>query len=107
MIFVPDYLDPSMPRIPLVYAQPFKLALDTRGRTDAGTNMYRLKRDLRNDITRKGIIAPLTRIWRPVELIPVFGERCNVEWTCDTAVEEASEFYLNSFPDKATYAMVY
>ena len=107
VIFIPDYLDPSKARIPLAYVQPFKFASDTRSRTDAGTNMYRLKRDLRHDKTRKGLVVPLTRIWRPVELIPVFGQRCNVEWTCDTAVEESPEFYLNSFPDKATYAMVY
>ena len=107
VIFVPDYLDPSIPRVPLAYVQPFKLAPGTRGKTDPETNMYRLKRELRSDKSRKGVIVPLAQIWRPVELIPVFGRRCNTEWTCDTAVEESLEFYLNSFPDKATYIMVY
>ena len=107
MIFVPNYVNARVPRSPLVYIQPFKFASGTRGSSDAGINMYRLIRDLRNGNTRGGLIVPLNQVWRPVELIPRFGRRCNRDWTCDSAVELAKDFYLNCFSDKSTYIEVY
>ena len=89
------------------YIQPFRLAPTAKGTTDPGIHMYRVIRDLRRDRTRKGLIIQLSDIWRPVELIPRFGGKCNVEWNCDTAVEHAKEFYLNCFADKPSYIEVY
>ena len=89
------------------YVQPFRIIPIAKSMIDPDTKMYKLVRDLRSDHTRKGLIVPLTSIWRPVELIPKFGKRCNKDWTCDTAVEHAKEFYLNCFADKPTYIEVY
>ena len=89
------------------YVQPFKIAPSAKGAPDPDTQLYRLVRVLRNDRTRKGLIIPLTDIWRPVELIPRFGRKCNTGWTCDTAVELSKEYYLNCFADKPTYIEVY
>ena len=107
MIFVPNYVDICTPRTPLVYVQPFQFAQRPKGTTDVGTDMYSFVRQYRSNKIRKGLIVPLNRIWRLVELAPKFGRRCNKEWTCDTAVELAEKFYLNCFVDKPSYIEVY
>lgn len=107
MIFVPNFPDNTIPRTPYVYVQPFKLSPRSKGSADANVNMFSVTRVLRGNGTRKGLIVPLDHIWRPVELIPKFGKECNQTWTCDTAVEQAKEFYLNCFSDKPTYMEVY
>ena len=89
------------------YVQPYKITLNAKDSADSHIKMYKLVRDLRGDRTRKGLIVPLTSIWRSVELIPKFGKSCNRDWTCDTAVESSKEFYLNCFSDKPTYIEVY
>ena len=89
------------------YVQPFKIAPNAKDLADSDIKMYKLVRDLRGDRTRKGLIVPLTSIWRSVELIPKFGKSCNRDWTCDTAVESSKEFYLNCFADKPTYIEIY
>ena len=105
VIFSPDNLYSG--HTFFAYIQPFKLAPTAKGTTDPGIHMYRVVRDFRRNMTRKGLIVPLSHIWRPVELIPRFGSKCNVDWTCDTAVEYAREFYLNCFADKPSYIEVY
>ena len=89
------------------YVQPFKIIPNAKDSADSDIKMYKLVRDLRGDRTRKGLIVPLTSIWRSVELIPKFGKSCNRDWTCNTAVESSKEFYLNCFADKTTYIEVY
>ena len=89
------------------YVQPFKIIPNAKDSADSDIKMYKLVRDLRGDRTRKGLIIPLTSIWRSVELIPKFGKSCNRDWTCDTALESSKEFYLNCFADKPTYIEVY
>ena len=89
------------------YVQPFRIASSAINIAESNSKMYRLVRDLRSDCTRKGLIVPLMKIWRPVELIPKFGMVCNKDWSCDTAVEHSKEFYLNCFADKSTYIEVY
>lgn len=54
-----------------------------------------------------GKIVPLTDIWQAVQLIPVFGKKCPAEWTCDTAVELAKQFFVNCYACKQTYQSVY
>lgn len=52
------------------------------------------------------VVAKLTDIWRPVELIPCFGKQCPVDWTADNAVELSEDFYLNVFSDKDVYQAI-
>ena len=91
----------------LAYVHPFKVTPNAKDSTGSSIKMYKLVRDLRGDRTRKGLVVPLTSIWRSVELIPKFGKSCNRDWTCDTAVESSKEFYLNCFEDKTKYIEVY
>ena len=105
IVFVPENSRSSMSFF--AYVQPFRIAPNARNMAESDSKMYRLVRDLRSDRTRKGLIVPLTKIWRPVELIPKFGMMCNKNWSCDTAVEHSKEFYLNCFADKSTYIEVY
>lgn len=68
--------------------------------------MFRVNRVVRRG-RRKGEILPLTAIWRPIEVIPVFGRHCPANWTALSAVEEADDFYVNCFSDKDVYQTVY
>ena len=105
IIFAPEKNCSGVPFF--AYVQPFKTTYGAKNMANSDIKMYKLVRDLRSDRTRKGLIVPLTSIWRPVELIPRFGKACNGDWTCDTAVESSKEFYLNCFADKSTYIEVY
>ena len=107
MIFVPNFLDHRIPRSPFIYVQPLKDSPKFKGMPNPDTNMYSFVRTYRNDNTRKGLIFPLTRLWRPIELIPNFGEKCDESWTCDTAVELAKELILNPYFDDAAFIEVY
>ena len=95
------------PPTTLIYIQPFKFAPGTNGLTDSGTNMYRYVRALRGNKARAGQIFPLTHLYLPVEVVPVFGERCSPDWTCDSAIESAKEFRLNCFDTLLNYMLVY
>ena len=109
VIFSPDFgIDNGVrPTKLFVYVPPLKIAYNAKGNPDPNILMYRFKRDLRSNGTRKGLVFPLEDIWRRVEMIPKFGKVCNTGWTCDTAVEEAQELYLNCFADAASYVEVY
>ena len=107
LVFVPNHTDAQTLRIPLAYVQPFRFSHKWKGLPDSCIKMYSLIRDYKGGNVRRGLIVPLDRIWRPVELIPKFGNKCNKSWTCNTAVEFAKEFYLNCFADKETYIEVY
>lgn len=67
------------------------------------SKLIRVERVLERDGSRAGMIVNLTDIWRPVDLVPNFGEACPPEWTTDSSVEMANEFFINSFHDKQTY----
>ena len=83
------------------------VAVEAEGEADADVNMFSFIRTFRSNNTRRGLVVPLNRVWRPVEVIPKFKGECDRAWTCDSAVESAREFYLNCFSDKPTYMEVY
>lgn len=94
----------------LVYVQPFEPAPGTIKNNvqqpEHHINMFRVVRCIRNG-TRKGLVVKLTDIWRPVELVPVFGRECPAAWTTENAIELAQEFYVNPFSEKEAYQSVY
>ncbi|KLO05546.1 hypothetical protein SCHPADRAFT_839244, partial [Schizopora paradoxa] len=107
---------PKFHREILAYVEPLKpapgtMSLQTDGHydhvPDDNIEMFRLVRDLNPDSSRRGKIIRLTDIWRPIDVIPRFGDECPEEWTRDTSVESATEFYVNSFADKETFQDVY
>ena len=106
IIFTPNYTNAYMHHVPLAYVQPFKFTSGATPVPEAGTNMYRLKREIYNG-QRKGFVVPLTCIWRPVELTPLFGSRCDANWTSDSAVEESVEFYLNCYASLEDFIEIY
>ncbi len=93
----------------LAYVQPFKPgAGGTKGHwlrhvADENIDMFRVRRLLDVDKSRSARLVKLTDIWRPIELIPLFGKRCPSHWNSWNSVELADEFYVNSFTDKETY----
>lgn len=93
--------------MPFAYVELLKISSSAKEATDACINMHIFICDFNSDGTHKGLIIPLTDIWLPVEVVPVFGKRCNQEWTKDSAVELAKELRLNVFDRKTTYMLVY
>lgn len=98
------------------YVEPLKPAPGTISLQDDGNfdhvpddnlEMFRLVRDMKPGNLRCGIIIKLQDIWRPIDVIPRFGEECPDDWTRDNSVELADEFYVNSFADKETYQSVF
>ena len=109
VIFSPDLTDNSaLPMRLFVYVQPLKITYNAKGSPDLNILMYRFTQYICSNGMRKGLVLPLKEIWRPVEMIPKFGKVCNTPgWTCDTAIEEVHELYLNCFADVASYIEVY
>ena len=108
IIFSPNFTDNCASSTKLfVYVQPLKIAYNAKSSPDSNSLLYRLTCEVRSNGTRKGLVFPLEDVWRPVEMIPKFGSVCNTDWTCDTAIEEARELYLNCFADIASYIEVY
>lgn len=69
--------------------------------------MYRVRRSLDANGARKGFIINVTDIWRPVDLIPVFGETCSLDWTSSTSIDLAEEFLVNRFFDKTSFVDIF
>ena len=74
--------------------------------TDDDVEMYRVARHLEGDGAQRGRVIDVKTIWRPIQLVPVFGERCPPDWTSDTAFDLAAELYVNCFMSKSTYYSV-
>ena len=107
VVFVPNYTVKTRRPRPFAYVQPLRIAYNAKGRPDPAILMYRFMRECRSDGTRKGIVFPLENLWRRVEMVPKIGIVCNPEWTCDTAVEEARELYLNNTENLASFIELY
>ena len=108
VIFSPNFTDDHASSTRLfAYAHPLRIAYNAKGKPDPNSLLYRLTRDVRSNGVRRGLVCPLEDIWRLVEMIPKFGKACNTVWTCDTAIEEARELYLNCFADVASFIEVY
>ena len=74
---------------------------------DDGIEMFRVKPHIEADGSRAGVVVKMEDIWLPVEMIPKFGSQCPYSWSEYSAVELASELYLNPFSDKTIYQLVY
>ena len=107
VIFALEHAENGTPEEIYAYVEPLKIAPNAKGKPDPVINMYRLVRVVDSKKRRKGAFIRLERIWCLVELVPRFGKECPIDWTCDNAVERASEFYLNCFFDLSTYMEVY
>lgn len=118
MIFRPywttgaDIMDSNFPY--LVYCQRFDIVPQsaTPGgcRTlipDPIVGMYTVRRSLRTDSSRIGDIVPLSRLRLPVDLIPLCGKKADTRLTSRNSSEYTSEFLLNKYWDKETFASLY
>lgn len=114
LVFQPLYPTESNPTQKpqyLAYIEPLKLVhrtvnnvrSDTGVFVDKDSRLARVERVLDADGSRTGVIIQLTDIWRPIDLVPNFGETCPLEWNTDNACEVAQEYSVNTFHDKQTY----
>ncbi|KAG6843092.1 hypothetical protein H0H87_007871, partial [Tephrocybe sp. NHM501043] len=95
---------------PLAYVQYFRFSgkRDQNGLLleEEDVDMYRLKRHRRTNKTPVGGIIGLTDVARPVEIIPVFGEKCDPRLTSENSLDIWEDYYLNNFSDKEVYAVL-
>lgn len=75
--------------------------------TELDINMYKVSMLHRGDRQRTGAIMFLECIKRLVQLVPVFGDRVNRDWTIRNTMDIAQDYYINSFMDKETYQAVW
>jgi len=89
----------------LAYVQWFS---KPQRQAEGGINMYRVERVMAGRHPKGDIIA-LDSVWRPVQLIPHFGQRVMGEERLNmfTSMEICRYFYINSFADKETYQAIY
>lgn len=117
MVFQPVYAKNEPFGIIFAYVEPMKPAPGrisppmpngkVRQLKDTDVKMYRVQRSLDPDGTRKGLIINVTDIWRPVDLVPVFGDRCPEDWTSSTSIDLAKDFLVNRFFDKQSFIDIY
>ncbi len=67
------------------------------------SGVIRVERIFDPDGSRAGMVISLTDIWKPVDLVPDYGEACPPHWTSGSASDFATQFFVNSFYDKQTY----
>ncbi len=89
--------------LPLSYAYIQPLEPIQSSVVDKAIGMTRLKQCFLANRHRESRIVRLLDIWRPVEVVPVFGKSCPDTWDSSNAVELAKEFYLNVFSSKDDY----
>ncbi len=70
---------------------------------DKNSGLFEVKRLYCPDHSRFGMVIRLTDIWRPVGVIPMFGDNCPPDWTSDSAVEEARTFVVNIYHSKDSF----
>lgn len=104
---VPWPRDSKRPQDILAYVEWFTL---TRPSPEASTNMYIVRRSLSRDGRRLHAILPLSRIARPVNLVP----KRDPSTPCTggiadmlDALPDDQEYYVNSFYDKEHFKVVY
>ncbi len=111
LVFEPSVTDTSRKSDYLAYVEPLqpanlctqRIGGKPRHIRDESSRLYKASRLLEDDGSRRGIVISLADIWRPVDVVPVFGSSCPVTWSSDSAIELAEEFYVNPFYDKSTY----
>ena len=69
--------------------------------------MFRIRRDVDIQGQRKGFIIDLTDIWRQVDVVPCFGEKCPKNWDTHNAIEYAEEFIFNIHSDKDIFTALF
>ena len=48
-----------------------------------------------------------SKIRQSIQLISVFGQKVNRDWTSETVLDLCENFYINNFGDLRTYQSVY
>lgn len=74
---------------------------------DAIVGLPRVIRQFGHDGSRSGRVINLKHIWRPIDLVPVFGNEYNEEWSFSTSIDDAEEFFVNFYCDKNTFKHMY
>jgi hypothetical protein len=87
----------------LLYVQLFTRPAES---VESGIKMYRVKRQLLEDGSAKGMLIDISSIVRFVQLVPDFGSGISSRLTARNVMEYCKYFYINSFSDKESYQAV-
>ena len=67
------------------------------------TGLYVLKHALHTDGSHIGGIIPLSHCRMPVQLVPHFGKKADIQLTSKNSMEWSWEFFLNAYFDKDVF----
>ena len=70
---------------------------------DPASQMFVLKRALRQDGSIIGDVISLSRLRALVELTPVFGEKADLRLTKESSLEYSVHFWLDKYFDKELF----
>lgn len=68
--------------------------------------MYRILRSIKNGKQQASVI-PVSLIRQSVHLIPEFGPIAPAIWKSSTVLEQASNFFVNSFSNRFAYSTLF
>lgn len=78
-----------------------------KGREVGTHGMYRISRALNDNGTRSAMVVELENIRRSIHLFPQFGPQVPREWSSEKVLEQATNFFVNSFTDRHVYGTVF
>ena len=90
---------------PLIYVEWFKTVGNA---TESTSNMYEVRKQRESGNSEiVGEVVMLSKVRQSIQLIPVFGQKVNRDWTSETVLDLCDNFYINNFGDLCTYQSVY
>lgn len=93
------------PKEHLVYVEWFKTVRNT---PDSVSKLFEVRKQREaGNAEIVGEVVYLSAIRQSIQLIPVFGQKANRNWTSETVLDQCEEFYINNFGSLRTYQSVY
>ena len=93
------------PKEHLVYVEWFRTV---RNAPDSVSKLFEVRKQREaGNAEIVGEVVYLSAIRQSIQLIPVFGQKANRNWTSETVLDQCEEFYINNFGSLRTYQSVY
>ena len=94
------------PKEHLVYVEWFKTVQNA---PDSVSKLFEVRKQCEagNAEIVGEVVYLSTAIRQSIQLIPVFGQKANRNWTSETVLDQCEEFYINNFGSLRTYQSVY